>query len=193
MNNLPTPEMVRGFQEALNAGLLPHVPQNPPRPVTISSTKILLICIVSFFITGFIGIEISNMEFSPTWLDISIMILPLLSAFASFYLPGRARDQEYAAGYSYVDDAVMTYRAPLSKFFKFQNQAGPAGYQWNFRGLWKLNNNGSVDRPPVVGALPIGYYPSPTNQGEYQYWTGAEWISRYLPLSAIPQGGRLIP
>lgn len=193
MNNSISPELVEAYQEAFAAGLLPHAPSDPPRPVTLNSTKVLLLCIAAFFITGILGIKISNMPASPTWLDVSIFILPVLSALAAGYFPGKAKDKEFAAGYTYFDTAVMTYGIPLSKLFKVQNQAGPAGYNWNLRGLWKLNNDGSVNRAPVEGVLPIGYYPSPSKQGEFEYWTGADWMGKYLQRSDIPQGGKLIP
>lgn len=193
MNNSISPDSVLTYKEAFDAGLLPRVPSDPPRAVTLSSTKVLLLCIASFFITGILGINISNMPSSPTWLDISIFILPVLAALAAGYFPGKAKDKEFAAGYTYFDSAVMTYGVPFSRLLKVQNQAGPAGYNWNLRGLWKLNNNGSVNRPPIEGVLPIGYYPSPTRQGEFEYWTGAEWMGKYLQKSDIPQGGKLIP
>lgn len=193
MNSQPTPDMVPGYAEAMDSKLLPIVPSEPPKPVTMNSTNVLLICIATVFLSGFAGINIANMAFSPTWLDISIMSIPLLAAFASFYIPSKVRDKEYSAGYTYIDDAVMTYGGPLSKLLKAQNYAGPAGYQWNFRGLWKLNNNRSINRPPIKGFLPIGYYPSPTRLGEFEYWTGAEWMGKYKIIEQIPQGGRLNP
>lgn len=193
MNTQTTPEMVPEYTEAKNANLLPKVPTSPPVAGSISSMKLLLICIAIVFITGFAGIQIGNSVDLPTWVKGAMFIVPLLAAVGSFYFPSKAKTKEYAAGYTYVDDAVMTYGVPLSKLYKVQNQAGPAGHQWNFRGLWKLNYNGSANRPPVEGVLPIGYYPSPNRQGEFEYWTGAEWMGKFKTKAEIPDNGRLVP
>ncbi|HRF28270.1 MAG TPA: hypothetical protein PL051_01340 [Candidatus Saccharibacteria bacterium] len=185
------PDTVKGYTEALAAGILPTVPKTAPTKVIINANTALLLLIAGIFFAVIAGINVMNTLSVSGWAAILIFLPVVILVVLSFIIPYKIRNKEYIAGYSYVDNRVSTDGVTLREFLKVQNYAGPAGYRWDMRGLWKLNSNGTLNRPPVDGILPIGYYPSPNITDKFQYWTGAEWLDRYCSVSDIPAGGRL--
>ncbi|WIE81213.1 hypothetical protein [Curtobacterium sp. MCSS17_016] len=51
---------------------------------------------------------------------------------------------------------------------------------WDYDGTWFLTADGSVRQAPQPGAPEApGFYPSPTEQGRLELWTGFSWAGRY--------------
>ena len=170
----PHPASVPGFDEARRLGLLPSVPATPPQPVCVNS----LHASVAFFpvIFGYLlaGIALANAY------DLSDPLTGLVLGggggaliVAAILIPGRLMMREFEAGYCRRDAHIGLY--VIDWRVQLQNQAGPAGAEWDLRGLWRLDGHNRPVRAPAPGVLPVGRYPSPNRPGLLEYWTGRDW------------------
>ncbi|NII41591.1 hypothetical protein E9228_002238 [Curtobacterium flaccumfaciens] len=61
-----------------------------------------------------------------------------------------------------------------------QQSVGGGRLAWDYRGTWFLRSDGTVRTPPVPDVDPPGFYPSPTEAGRFELWTGRSWAGRFL-------------
>lgn len=170
----PHPTDVPGYESAQARGLLPSVPTDPPAPVVFSSVKAM------WWAFGFTAAMFMSMAAAEP-IGGAAFVTPVFLGFggilAGIVVPYHLSLREYAAGYARTDFRVTT---PLNRrWWRFQGGAGPSGAEWDLRGLWLLDSHDRPVRPPVDGALPPGYYPSPHRAGQLEYWTGREWTEGF--------------
>lgn len=180
----PDPSTVPGFYEAKKLGVLPSVPVSPPVPVTLNSlhVRVFFFPVVLAYIV--IGIALSDIfAWSGPMCGLVLGGGGFALLLSAILVPARFMMKEFAAGYcrrdSHVGVYVVDWRMAL------QNGSGPAGAEWDLRGLWRLGADGAPERAPVPGVLPVGRYPSPNRPGQLEYWTGRDW--HYMFRAAPPE------
>lgn len=178
------PRDVPGFVRAAQAGIVAHVPREPPRAlpgptghqvfrafliksaVTVSVVLLLLEALprigvrpgVSALVAALAGVLGLGVIYLRWWGDV-----------------GRRNVEEMAAGYT-------TFRMQYGSFWW-----GGHGHRepelrtpWDYSGLWVLDGTGRrVLSAPDPNVDPPGFYPSPNRPGAFELWTGAAWLGRY--------------
>lgn len=169
------PRTVPGYARAVELGLTPRVPQEPPTPVTANSSRFLL-AVVATFIGILLGMFALTNHGAPAWLlglacagGLTVIIAMMCWAHVLLWV-------EIMAGYCRIEYMVALFsRDPQNRFPASRMRGAP----WDLRGLWRLADDGSVVREPDRTVLPPGLYPSPNRQGELELWTGCAWAYRY--------------
>ena len=143
------PATAPGFQAAWRLGLLPlPPPSTPPSPVPGLSSwdRVRLGALLAL---GVFGLMIPVADALSAGAVSALLVAAPFCAGAWLLWSTGARDEvEFAAGYT----------------------SGPS-----HTGLWRLDRNGRVLRPPDRSVPPPGWYPSPYYPGLLQRWDGPGW------------------
>jgi len=169
------PRTVPGFERAVELGLTPHVPAQPPTSVTSNSRHFVLAIVGTAF--GFLVVVLLLAQGgAPPWALGVLSAVALLMIERLFARLRRIMWAEITAGYCRIDYMVMLFsRDPEYRFPANRMRGAP----WDLRGLWRLADDGSVVVEPDRSVLPPGLYPSPNRPGQLELWTGSAWAYRY--------------
>ncbi len=172
----PNPRTVPGFETAAALGLTPRVPDQPPAPVVMNSSHLLLGAVA----TSFAGIALLLVTVSklnlPGWQIGAVATGVVGVVLALLVWHRQLMWAEIMAGYCRMDYMVALFSRDREGRFPASRMKGAP---WDLSGLWLLGNNDEVVRQPVPGVLPPGRYPSPNRPGELELWTGLAWAYRY--------------
>ena len=174
------PHQVPGFREAWNAGLVPVVPETPPRLLPGRSAESLLWWYGRNLGLG-IGAHLLSVSLLvprlPGLLDLLLMLGGGLALFwcllRGLRRVGERNLQELARGYT-------TLPLVFGDFWYGGRYYSGHRMPWDCSGAWHLHRStGAVVRPPQRWLEPPGLYPSPHRPGRYELWTGAGWSGHF--------------
>ncbi|MCL3837995.1 hypothetical protein [Aeromicrobium duanguangcaii] len=170
------PRTVPGFARAVELGLTPQIPAEPPTPVTSNSRHLLLAIAGTSFGLLLVVLLLANGTQAPPWLLGVVSAVVFAVVVAMFVRLRRIMWDEIMAGYCRIDYMVALFsRDPEYRFPANRMRGAP----WDLRGLWRLADDGSVVVEPDRSVLPPGRYPSPNRPGQLELWTGSAWAYRY--------------
>jgi hypothetical protein len=187
----PLPEMrphdVDGFARAVAAGLVPHIPPEPPRvlpgPTTQQVFRTFLVKSGVTLAVVLLLVELVPRIGLPTAVSgLLVLALGLFGLGAIFFRfwggVGRRNVLEFERGYTTF---VMQYGGfwwGEGRRWEGVGRRAP----WDYSGLWVLDGAGrQVVSAPDLNVDPPGFYPSPNRRGALELWTGVVWSGRYRP------------
>lgn len=157
-----------GYHEALEAGLLPVVPEEAPAVELISESWIKAASAV------LAGASAGCLAFSNAGLAARgvLWALVLLAWPVGWSCVAKLRFEKCRLGYT--NQLAWTSRPPWRR--SGRGIGGVGVVSWDARGCWLVDSKGHVLRPPDRTFCPPGRYPSPSGPGKWDYWTGVEWL-----------------
>lgn len=176
LNNV-RPTDVPQYAVAKANGKTPAVTRTPPKVLPGASAKQQIISLgisgAALFLFAMIASKVipDNAPF-PVNLIVPIVLIGGFGVIVKIALGLKARVyKELQHGYTTVQ---MNFNRAHKGRWR-QNTVGGNQLTWDYRGTWFLDSTGNVRRPPMFDAIAPGFYPSPTDEGVYELWTGVSW------------------
>lgn len=179
----PRPRDVPGFADAAATGRLPDVPPAPPAPLPGPTAdrafKLLLLKGAGAVAAVLIAIEVVPRLGLGTG-GSSLVVLGLGLALCWLVLHwlrtvGDRNVEELSRGYTTLVLEYGMFTSTGDRRWQSTSWRVP----WDYSGVWVLDGQGRVVKPPQPGSEPPGFYPSPNRPGEDELWTGAAWSGQY--------------
>lgn len=159
------------------------IPSNPPTPLPGLSAQALFIrVIIAFGAAVGVGLLASNLlrkASLPQGVPALLLgPLSLLVLWEILRMLGRVGDR-------LVAELSHGYTSLLMPFGGFTTNRGRRNWligfrtPWDFDTVWVLDGRGRVKRPPRRRGPAPGFYPSPTQRGAQELWTGRVWSGIY--------------
>ncbi len=187
----PRPRDVPGFAEAAAAGVTPTRPLRPPAllPGTTAHQALVRCGVVLAGAALLVAVAVAlgpenggQATVRELAIVLSATVIGIAAEVAAIGRFRRVLLAELAAGY-----VTTTFHQGA---FWFVKGPGPTwgndvvGWVWD--GVWVLTSAGDVVSAPDPAVDPPGFYPSPNRPGQWELWTGSQWIGVHAGVPAPP-------
>lgn len=169
------PADVPGYAAAKTAGLTPAQPTTAPKPLPgLNAKQILAVLGGSAAALFMFAVVSSNF---PDNVPVFRLLVPLVMigglipiVVLALKLKGRVY-QELQQGYTTTQ--MQFGRGHKGRWR--QETVGGNHLAWDYSSVWILDIKGNVVREPLTHLDGPGFYPSPTEEGRFELWTGVSW------------------
>jgi hypothetical protein len=187
------PREVPGYHDAVAAGLVRGVPDEPPTLLSGRSANTILWWFVGEFMTAIVTtLLVSKVLLGdapafgsgrPGWVVVALLTVWVAVFVRELRAMTRRLLAELDAGYvtAQLLAAQLSWRG--NRHYPRQFAYGELQTPWNCAGIWVLHGrSGQVVQAPDRSFDAPGFYPSPYRPGFLELWTGAGWADQYRPL-----------